>query len=186
MRSSHLWLAGSVPEEPGLARGAESAGRQLLRRCCHTTGGTATRLALAPATSGSRPPWRQVMLCVGDMVLTVFLARRLQPLREARHHHYITCMLTEKRNLNHSLCAAHCGACMTRDKVRHVMYRCESSSFDTSNLPSYFVLVVNRRQMRAAVIVTMRRVLTSARTWRRRSPRAAAAAPAPQTPRSAP
>ncbi len=38
------------------------------------------RLALAPATSGSRPPWRQVMLCVGDMLLTVCFARRLHPL----------------------------------------------------------------------------------------------------------
>ena len=38
------------------------------------------RLALAPAGSGSRPPWRHVMLCVGDVLLTVCFARRLQPL----------------------------------------------------------------------------------------------------------
>ena len=93
-----------APEEATAA--AALAERQVDARWCHTTGGTAVRLARAPAASGSRLPCGQVMPSVGNVTalslppLSALPCRRRQPLQINKHHFQLRFHLMGKGSLS--------------------------------------------------------------------------------------
>ena len=66
------------------AGSAPAPWRAAASMCCHTSGGTAMRRALAPAACGRSLPCRQAMPSVGDVAALPRPPRRRQPLQRRR------------------------------------------------------------------------------------------------------